>query len=298
LFIDCTGFASLLLGKALGVPFEPVDHLLFNDSALAMQVPYETPDSPIASHTVATAQNAGWIWDIGLTHRRGVGHVYAAKYLSDDEAEFNLRRYIGKAAAGLSARKISYKSGHRSKFWQHNCVAIGMSAGFVEPLEATAIMLVEISARFVADNLPADQAVMPLVARRFNQQMLYRWQRILDFLKLHYMLTKRPEPYWQAHLDPATIPQSLQDDLLLWQSRGPQIQDFHGSLELFPAASYQYVLYGMGFKPDFSRQGYLYQQQAQAEKIMQRNQQLTTQLLQTLPPNREYIARWLASSRG
>jgi tryptophan halogenase len=298
LFIDCTGFASLLLGKALGVPFESVDHLLFNDSALAMQVPYDHPDAPIPCHTIATAQNAGWIWDIGLTHRRGVGHVYAAKFLSDDEAEFNLRRYIGKAAEGVAARKISFATGHRAKFWQHNCVAIGMSAGFVEPLEATAIMLVEISARFVADNLPADQATMPLVARRFNQQMLYRWQRILDFLKLHYMLTKRPEPYWQAHLDPATIPQSLQDDLQLWQHRGPQIQDFHGSLELFPAASYQYVLYGMGFKPDFSAQAYLHQQHAQAQQIIRRNQQLTAQMLQTLPPHRDYIHRWLAATRG
>lgn len=298
LFVDCTGFASLLLGKTLGVPFETVDHLLFNDSALAMQVPYDTPDAPIPCHTIATAQNAGWIWDIGLTHRRGVGHVYAAKYLSDDEAEFNLRRYIGKAADGIAARKISYTTGHRAKFWQHNCVAIGMSAGFVEPLEATAIMLVEISARFVAENLPADQATMPLVARRFNQQMLYRWQRILDFLKLHYMLTKRPEPYWQAHLDPATIPQSLQDDLQLWRHRGPQIQDFNGALELFPAASYQYVLYGMGFKPDFSAQAYLHQQQAQAAQIIRRNQQLTTQLLQTLPSHREYIHRWLAGQRS
>ncbi|RVU42046.1 tryptophan 7-halogenase [Rheinheimera riviphila] len=298
LFVDCTGFASLLLGKTLGVPFESVDHLLFNDSALAMQVPYDNPDAPIPCHTIATAQNAGWIWDIGLTHRRGVGHVYAAKYLSDDEAEFNLRRYIGKAAEGVAVRKISFATGHRTKFWQHNCVAIGMAAGFVEPLEATAIMLVEISARFVADNLPADQATMPLVARRFNQQMLYRWQRILDFLKLHYMLTKRPEPYWQAHLDPATIPQSLQDDLQLWRHRGPQIADFNGALELFPAASYQYVLYGMGFKPDFSAQAYLYQQQGQAQQIIRRNQQLTTQMLQTLPSHRDYINRWLAGSRG
>lgn len=298
LFIDCTGFSSLLLGKSLGVPFEPVEHLLFNDSALAMQVPYDTPDNAIPCHTIATAQNAGWIWDIGLTHRRGVGHVYAAKYLSDDEAEFNLRRYIGPAAQGLSARKISYQAGHRSKFWQHNCVAIGMSAGFVEPLEATAIMLVEISARFVADNLPADLGTMPLVANRFNQQMQYRWQRILDFLKLHYLLTKRPEPYWQDHLKPASIPQSLQDDLKIWQHRGPQIQDFHGALELFPAASYQYVLYGMGFKPDFSRQSYLYQQQSQADQIIRRNQQLTAQLLQTLPSHRDYITGWLSSNRG
>ena len=84
-------------------------------------------------------------------------------------------------------------------------MAIGLSAGFVEPLEATAIMLVEVSARYVAENLPADQSLMPVVAKRFNTQMRYRWQRIIDFLKLHYMLTQRPEPYWQAHREIRTL---------------------------------------------------------------------------------------------
>ncbi|MFT6950227.1 MAG: tryptophan halogenase [Paraglaciecola sp.] len=297
LFVDCTGFASLLLGKALNVPFVPLDNVLFNDSALAMQVPYSQENCPIACHTIATAQNAGWIWDIGLTHRRGVGHVYSSEYLSDDEAEANLRHYLGDAAVGISARKISFESGHRAQFWKHNCVAVGMSAGFVEPLEATAIMLVEISARYIAENLPADGAVMPIIANRFNQQMDYRWQRIIDFLKLHYMLTKRPEPYWQAHCEPSSIPKSLQDDLALWHFRGPLSSDFDSAVELFPAASYQYVLYGMGFKPDFSHQAYLYDQQVQAEKIIQRNQQLTQQMLQALPPHREYIERWLHTAK-
>jgi tryptophan halogenase len=296
LYVDCTGFSSLLLGQALNIPFKKMDHVLFNDSALAMQVPYAEGDESLASHTIATAQNAGWIWDIGLTHRRGVGHVYSSKFLSDDEAEQNLRNYLGDAAEGLTARKISFESGYREKFWHKNCVAVGMSAGFVEPLEATAIMLVEISSRFVAEHMPADTKVMPIVAKRFNEQMDYRWQRIIDFLKLHYMLTKRPEPYWQAHVDPDTIPQSLKDDLLLWESRGPLIQDFHGALELFPAASYQYVLYGMGFKPDFTKQAYLYSQDAQAKQIIERNSQLTQQMLQTLPLHRAYIEQWLAAN--
>ncbi|HAQ47954.1 MAG TPA: tryptophan halogenase, partial [Glaciecola sp.] len=206
IFIDCTGFASLLLGKALDVPFVPQDDVLFNDTALAMHVPYDSESSPIACHTIATAQNAGWIWDIGLTHRRGVGHVYASDYLSDDEAESNLRQYLGESGKGVPTRKISFKSGHRKQFWKNNCVAVGMSAGFVEPLEATAIMLVEISARYIAENLPAEDTLVPIVAKRFNQQMHYRWKRIIDFLKLHYMLTKRPEPYWQDHCKSASIP--------------------------------------------------------------------------------------------
>lgn len=295
LFVDCTGFASLLLGKALNVPFIPKDDVLFNNSALAMQIPYDDESSPIACHTIATAQNAGWIWDIGLTHRRGVGHVYSTDYLSDDEAEANLRAYLGPAAEGITARKIGFESGHRKQFWKKNCVAVGMSAGFVEPLEATAIMLVEISARYIAENLPADDSLMPIIEKRFNQQMDYRWQRIIDFLKLHYMLTKRPEPYWQAHCAEASIPTSLKEDLAVWGYRGPTSNDFDSAIELFPAASYQYVLYGMGFKPDFSKHSHLYHQHQQAEQIIKRNQQLTQQMLQTLPPHRDYIEKWLAT---
>lgn len=296
LFVDCTGFSSMLLGKTLGVPFLQKDDVLFNDTALAMQVPYESAQSPMACHTIATAQNAGWLWDIGLTSRRGVGHVYSSEYLSDDEAETNLRNYLGAAADGLEPRKIKFGSGHRKQYWKHNCVAVGLSAGFVEPLEATAIMLVEISARYIAENLPPADDVMPITARRFNQQMDYRWQRIIDFLKLHYMLNQRTEPYWQAHRDPATIPESLQEDLALWKYRGPLRSDFDAAIELFPAASYQYVLYGMGFRPDFSSHSHLYGEQEQAQRIIQRNDQLTQQMLQTLPPHRDYIERWLAAN--
>ena len=110
------------------------------------------------------------------------------------------------------------------------------------------------------------------------------------------MLTKRPEPYWQAHCDKTTIPQSLKDDLALWQYRGPTTDDFTSAMELFPAASYQYVLYGMEFKPDFSRQHYLFTQQQQAEQIIKRNTQLKQQMLQTLPAHRNYIETWLATS--
>lgn len=298
LYVDCTGFASLLLGKTLGVPFVEKDSELFNDSALAMQVPYESPDSPVACHTIATAQNAGWIWDIGLTHRRGVGHVYSSDFISDDEAEENLRRYLGPAADDLSPRKIRFHSGHRRKFWHRNCVAVGLSGGFVEPLEATAIMLVEIAARYIAENLPPTADVMAIVAKRFNEQMDYRWQRIIDFLKLHYTLTQRPEPYWQAHKSQSTVPPSLQEDLAVWGYRGPLRSDFDSAIELFPAASYQYVMYGMGFRPDFAVQSHLYREQPRAERIMQQNLQLTEQMLRTLPPHRDYIDSWLKNARA
>ncbi len=293
LFVDCTGFRSLLLGKALGVPFVSNEKYLFNNKALALHVPYEDEDDPIAPHTIATGQNAGWTWDIGLTNRRGVGHVYSDAYLSDDEAEENLSKYIGQSLDKFYIKDISFQSGYRQQTWKHNCVAVGLACGFVEPLEATAIMLVEVAARYIAENLPAEQSTMAVTAKRFNQQMDYRWSRITDFLKLHYMLTQRPEPYWRAHCDPASIPDSLKEDLAIWKYRGPIKSDFDGVAELFPAASYQYVLYGMGYKPDYSRQSYLYDQHKNAERIRQKNRLMTQQLLQTLPPHRDYIEHWL-----
>ncbi|MFC7293038.1 tryptophan halogenase family protein [Hirschia litorea] len=295
MYVDCTGFRSLLLGQALKVPFKSIDDVLFNDTALALRVPYKDEHAPIACHTIATGQNAGWIWDIGLTHRRGIGHVFSSAFLSEDEAFDNLANYVGAPIDDLQINRIKFQAGYRQKAWKHNCVGIGLSGGFVEPLEATAIMLVEVAARYVAENIYADEKLLPIVEKRFNQQMDYRWQRITDFLKLHYSLTKRDEPYWRAHTDEATIPISLQEDLCVWKNRGPQKSDFDGVAELFPAASYQYVLYGMGFKPDFDTQAYLYDQQQTAKRIIEKNQTLTRQLLQDLPPHRNYINHWLST---
>lgn len=296
IFVDCSGFSSLLLGKTLEVPFKKTSDILFNDTALAVQVPYESDRSPIASHTIATGQSSGWTWDIGLTNRRGVGYVYSSDFATESEAEQTLRNYIGNTKEDLTIRKIPFQSGHREQFWKNNCVAVGLAAGFVEPLEATAIMLIEISARYIAENFPVSKDLNQIVARRFNEQQNYRWGRILDFLKLHYMLTKRPEDYWQENTRKESIPDSLLEDLEFWKYRGPINADFDAAVELFPAASYQYVIYGMGFRPEFGAQPHLYRQQDNAQKIITRNKQVTEQMLHRLPKHRDMIRQWLASN--
>ena len=258
LFVDCTGMQSLLLGKHYGVPFIPQHGVLFNDSALAVQVPYAREDDPIASQTSSTAQQAGWIWDIGLPTRRGIGHVYSSAHMDDEEAERALRAYI-RASGGLhdipSPRKLSFQPGYRERFWHRNCVAIGLSSGFIEPLEASALAMVELSAAMLAEDMPATRAQMDICAQRFNATFTYRWERVIDFLKLHYVLSRRGgdqdvHGYWRDNRDPATIPGRLADLLALWTHRPPSRQDFDRIQEVFPAASYQYVLYGMGFRPD------------------------------------------------
>jgi hypothetical protein len=184
---------SLLLGKHYGVPLLHQRHVLFNDTALAVQVPYASEDSPIASQTTSTAQPNGWIWDIGLPGRRGIGHVYSSAHSSDEDAERQLRAYVlasGGPADMPAPRKLGFEPGYRERFWHRNCVAIGLSAGFIEPLEASALALVELSAAWLADDMPATRAQMDTVAARFNEAFTYRWERVIDFLKLHYVLSR------------------------------------------------------------------------------------------------------------
>jgi hypothetical protein len=240
LFLDCTGHAALLVGD---VPLVDRGDVLFNDRALAVQVPV-APDSPIAAQTDATAHAAGWIWDIGLPTRRGVGCVYSSAHLSDDEAAATLARYLGVAEAP-SPRRLTFRSGHRERFWTGNCLAIGLSAGFLEPLEASAIVTIELSLNALLEDWPT-RATMPRIAARFNTLFRYRWDRIVEFLKLHYLLSRRDQPYWRDHRDPASVPPRLADLLALWRHRPPTRTDFPMVDEVFPAASYQYVLYGMG----------------------------------------------------
>ncbi|MGO2127578.1 MAG: tryptophan halogenase family protein [Pseudoalteromonas prydzensis] len=290
LFVDCSGFSSLLLGGHYQVPFKSYRDVLFIDTALAVQVPYENDSSPIASHTISTAQEAGWIWDIGLQHRRGVGYVYSSKYSTESQARARLAEYIGDKIDSLTIRKIPIESGHRSHFWQNNCVAVGLSAGFLEPLEASALVLVEMSAQMISEQLPPTREVMDITAKRFNETFLYRWEKIIDFLKLHYVLSKRTDnAFWTDNRDPQTIPHSLQDLMQLWQYRAPADYDFASNNEVFPAASYQYVLYGMGFKSDYSNSPYLLNDKTFAQSQFAKNKHMIQQAVTTLPSNRELL---------
>ncbi len=294
LFIDCTGFASLLLGKHYGVGYLDKQHILFNDSALAIQVPYADKSGAIASQTISTAQSAGWIWDIGLTERRGIGYTYSSRHTSDSDAETVLKKYIeqtsGVAVDPFEPRKLSFRPGHREKFWHRNCVAVGMSAGFLEPLEASALVLVELAGRMISEELPANRGVMDIVAKRYNDKFLYRWDRIIDFLKLHYVLSQRSDSnYWIDNRKEESIPDSLQELLELWRYHVPGHKDFSQVEEIFSAASYQYVLYGMGFETQ-ERVGSQHAKDAEtARRLFAENNKKTQQVVANLPGNRELL---------
>ncbi len=297
LFIDCSGSRALLIGEHYKIPFKSKNKYLFNNCALAAQIPYTTAEDPIQSCTLSTAQSAGWIWDIGLPTRRGIGHVYSSDYNSDDNATTELLAYIKKtagekAAEMASVRKINFDPGHREKFWHKNCVAIGMSAGFIEPLEASALVLVELSAAMVAEQLPANRKVMDIVAKRFNEKFSYRWSRIIDFIKLHYILSKRTDTdYWIDNCRADSIPDSLQELIDIWHYQVPWHRDNYHIDEMFPSASFQYVLYGMNFMTEMNPTAKRTDREAgmQARAMFLENAKYAQRLASSMPTNRELI---------
>lgn len=246
-YVDCSGFASILLSKEFDVPFIDKSQQLLTDVALTMQVSTDI-ESEIPPYTVATAHKAGWIWDIALTNRRGTGFVYSSAHMSDDEAINSFSGYLNMDAEKFSPRKIPMKIGYREKFWQKNCVAIGLAQGFVEPLEATSILLTDFSAQYLARSFPKNKSEIELLAKRYNQVLCYSWERVIDFVKLHYCLSDRSDSdFWQDNQRQETISETLQERLAFWKNSAPKNLDFFSKFEIFDAENYLYVLYGMKY---------------------------------------------------
>lgn len=300
LFIDCSGFSALLIEKALGVEIEDASHQLFSDRALVCQIPYTDENSPIACHTLSTAQEAGWIWDIGLQKRRGTGYVYSSAYQSPDEARNTYIAYLQSIAPSQSFdkdfREIKFKTGYRKQFWKKNCVAIGLSSGFLEPLEASSLMLIEQSVTLLAEQLPANAKVMEHAATRFNTNLTHMWQRTIEFLKLHYVLSSNSTPFWQDNKDARSIPSRLNDLLEEWRFRPVLESDFPSTNDVFSAQSYRYILYGMGQMQneqfDFSGYARSMDNGKYAEKQFDLNKKLINQLKAHLPSHRGLIEQF------
>lgn len=297
LFIDCTGFKRLLIGESLKVPFKSVKDVLFNDRAMAFQVPYSHENAAINSATHATAHKNGWIWDISLPTRKGIGVVYSSEYGTEQEAVDTAEQYMQKHMphiniADLSPNKINIEPGHLETYWKGNCLAIGLSAGFIDPLEATAMILVEFSAKFLREHLPASQNELGLLAKKFNKRMHLHWENIVDFIKLHYVLSNRSDSqYWLDHREQNTIPESLRRSLLMWKNRAPWHADVEIAESMFPPASYQFILYGMGFqsKSTLGDRRLASQERLHLAKLLHNKHADLQKLCQHLPTNRKLL---------
>lgn len=289
LYVDCTGFRAQLIAGALGAPLRSCKQTLFCDRAVAIQIPYEAAASPIPSYTVSAAQEAGWIWDIGLSERRGVGYVYSSAHSSDARAEEALRAYIGPAAANLPARAFAFEPGFRETSWLKNCVAIGLSSGFFEPLEATGIGFIEIGALLLANLFPF-AGEMETSARQFNAIMRKRYLGVVDFLKLHYCLTERRDSaFWCDNVQAASTPDTLTEKLDRWRFRAPDFLDVDLNHDVFTDANWQFVLYGMGFKTDLTAFAGIYKYAEEARARFADIGRQADRALAMLPAHRDLI---------
>lgn len=289
LYVDCTGFRAELIGKAMNSPFKPIRDILFTDRALTCQVPYAKPDGKLESYTISTAHEAGWTWDIGLSDRRGIGYVYSSDYTTDERAEEVLREYVrGISDAEITPRRISFTAGYRPQQWVKNCVAVGLSAGFLEPLESTGMVLIESAVNKIVEFFPfsgpADTS-----AAIFNDLMTRRYDTIIGFIKLHYCISKREEPFWADNRKPESIPAHLRELLVLWKSRPPSRFDFVLDHESFAFFSYQYILYGMNFETDYEAARGSLQSGKLADQLFARIVSFGEQASKDLMPHRALV---------
>lgn len=242
LFIDCSGFRGILIEETLHTGYENWSQWLWCDSAYAVQS--HSAGSP-NSYTKVTARPAGWQWQIPLRHRDGNGHVYASRYMDDDTAKKILIDNV-QGELLTEPRKITFVPGRRRKAWNKNCIAIGLASGFLEPLESTSIALIETAIEKIKMLFP-DNSFNPALMEEFNEMTLEEYERVRDFIILHYKLSNRVEdPFWRD-CNKNEVPDSLSKKMELFKSRGHFVRY---RWEMFQSPSWLAIYAGFNFLPE------------------------------------------------
>ncbi|MCW0047816.1 tryptophan 7-halogenase [Brevundimonas sp. BT-123] len=243
LFVDCSGFRALLIGEALGSTYEDWGKWLDCDAAFAVQS-QNAPGTEPVPYTRVTAHAAGWQWGIPLRHRAGNGMVFSSRHMTDQQAlDALMPNLMGKPIT--EPRRIGFRPGRRDRAWVKNCVALGLSAGFLEPLESTSIALIENGIERLKSLFP-DKTFAPAVIDEFNDQSAREMERTRDFIILHYWLNGRDEPFWRERRE-ADIPDTLRKKVELWKARG---QFVRYRWEMFHPASWLAIYDGFDWMPD------------------------------------------------
>lgn len=249
-FVDCTGFASLLLQKTLKTPFKSYSNLL-NDSAVAM--PTDIGDK-IPSQTISTALKNGWAWKIPLTNRYGNGYVYSSSFCTAEEAEHELREHLGLLESDVPARHLKMKVGRVEQHWVRNCLGVGLSQGFIEPLEATALLLVQKTAEMFAFYFEK-AGFSDLYRDEFNQRINDNFDAVRDYIVTHYKLSSRTDTeYWKANTaDQQDVSDTMLELYDAWLSGKDLVEELHRLKYTdfchYPPASWYCIFAGMGFFP-------------------------------------------------
>jgi len=245
LVIDCTGFRGSILQQALGEPFEPYGDYLLNDRAAVVQIPHKDPRI-IAPTTRATGFSAGWNFNIPLTTRVGTGYIFSSQFISDDKAIEELLAFYGDQAKGCEPRIIPIRTGRVRNAWVKNCIALGLASGFIEPLEATAIFMSDLGARWLHHYLPT-QDFEPELAAAYNRQIRRVYEEVRDFVQTHYHLNNRQDTeYWRTAREGMKLSDRVQENLKVWRSTTPEDLDLK-SASLFSSQVYTLLLIAKGF---------------------------------------------------
>jgi len=242
LFIDCTGFRSLLMSKTMGVGFNDWSKWLPCNSALAVP---SAPSGPLTPYTCSTAKKAGWQWRIPTQQRIGNGHIYCSDYISDDEASSSLLNDLDGEALG-DPRQLRFTTGCLNKFWEKNCIAIGLSAGFLEPLESTSLYLIQMGISRLISLFP-DASLSSVIQDEYNRQMRQQFDQVRDFIILHYKATERDDSEFWNYCRTMSIPDSLEQKIALFKQGG---RVFRYEDELFSKPSWIAVMTGQNITPD------------------------------------------------
>lgn len=249
-FVDCSGFRSLIVQQALGVPFRSFADNLFNDASVVLPTP---PDpTGTASQTVSTALDNGWVWNIPLRHRHGNGYVYSTRFCTPEMAERELRTHLGLLDAPVEARHLRMRVGRVERPWAHNCLAVGLSQGFIEPLEATALHLVQTTVESFIEQ--AEREGDPDVRRQtFNEGIARDFEGVRDYIVCHYRMNRRGDTdYWRANASHDQLSDSLKAILTCWftgQNLEREIAR-QGIGDIYPPLSWHCLLAGYGQFPD------------------------------------------------
>ncbi len=282
-FIDCTGFRALLLGETLGVGYQDWSKWLPCDRALA--VPSERLPT-LVPYTRATAKDAGWQWRIPLQHRTGNGHVYSSGFTTDDAAADTLLAGLDTKALG-DPRPIRFTTGRREAFWAHNCAAIGLSSGFLEPLESTSIHLIQSHVSRLIQLFPRSGDAAPM-REEYNRRCAAEVTQIRDFLILHYHQTAREDSEFWRYCKHMQVPESLTHKLALFAASGRVGRDVD---DLFRDASWVQVMLGQGIMPaDYDPMADA-PAPAQLAEFLANLKTLITRAVGSLPTHEQYLAR-------
>jgi tryptophan halogenase len=288
LFIDCSGFRGLLIEDALHTGYEDWTHWLPCDRALAVPCENVGPPTPF---TRSTARAAGWQWRIPLQHRTGNGYVYSSAHTSDDEAEVTLMGHLdGRALA--EPRKLKFTTGMRRKFWNKNCVALGLASGFMEPLESTSIYLIQSGiARLL--NLMPDRDFSPVLIERYNSQAAFEFERIRDFLILHYVATERRDSSFWRYCSDMSIPEPLADTIRLFKDSG---RFFRNAEEMFAITSWVQVMLGQHIEPQNYHPAVDLVPDQEIAGLVDSVKQVIAACVEAMPTHAQFIARHCAAA--